>query len=147
MNGFSLEAYGQTSYTFYQKFHRNVVNRYIHVLTIPMLIWTIAFMMHAFSMTGVISLAYVYLYYLMDPASLVPMSVLWGGTYVSSCAVYWNRSPLTWYYVGAVHAAAWVLQLIGHRFFEGNRPALTESVTQAFVTAPLFVYYEIKELL
>ena len=32
-------------------------------------------------------------------------------------------------------------------FFEGNRPALTESVTQAFVTAPLFVYYEIKDLL
>ena len=147
MNGFSLEAYGQTSYAFYQKFHRNVVNRYIHVLTIPMLIWTIAFTMHAFSMTGVISLAYVYLYYLMDPASLVPMSVLWGGTYVSSCAVYWNRSPLTWYYVGAAHAAAWALQLMGHRFFEGNRPALTESVTQAFVTAPLFVYYEITELL
>tara|TARA_B110000008_G_scaffold158652_1_gene159479 strand:+ start:224 stop:661 length:438 start_codon:yes stop_codon:yes gene_type:complete len=140
-----LTEYGKKAYSFYQKFHQNKINRVIHVATIPVLIWTLAFALQAIRATGAISLGYVYLYYLMDPATLFPMSVFWGGTYFSSYVLYHNRPPWMWWYVGWLHVLAWVCQFAGHRFFEGNRPALMESVTQAFVTAPLFVYYEVNE--
>jgi len=32
---------------------------------------------------------------------------------------------------------SWVLQFVGH-FIEGNRPALTDSIVQAFLGAPIF---------
>ena len=41
----------------------------------------------------------------------------------------------------------WVSQFIGPYYFEGNRPALMDSIVQAFITAPLFVYLEVLELL
>jgi len=39
------------------------------------------------------------------------------------------------------------MQFIGHGIFEGNRPALMDSIKQSFLMAPLFSYYEFKELL
>ena len=42
---------------------------------------------------------------------------------------------------------SWIMQFIGHGIFEGNRPALMDSIKQAFLMAPLFSYYEFKELL
>ena len=41
--------------------------------------------------------------------------------------------------------SAWILQFIGH-YIEGNRPALTDSLIQAFLVAPIFVLIDIKQL-
>ena len=83
----------------------------------------------------------------MDPSSFYPMSMFWGSTWFTSYYFYVYGSSSTPYYVGSLHLFAWILQLIGHKVFEKNRPAFTESLVQAFVTAPLFVYYEIRDLL
>tara|TARA_B000000609_G_C23902442_1_gene204132 strand:- start:252 stop:473 length:222 start_codon:yes stop_codon:yes gene_type:complete len=37
--------------------------------------------------------------------------------------------------------SAWILQFIGH-YIEGSRPALTDSISQAFLTAPAFAILE-----
>jgi uncharacterized membrane protein YGL010W len=40
-----------------------------------------------------------------------------------------------------VFALSWAAQLVGHRFFEGRKPALVDDVWQVFV-APVFVVAE-----
>ena len=47
-------------------------------------------------------------------------------------------------YAGVVHVFCWYMQLHpGHGVFEGRKPALLDSVLQAFLDAPLFVWYEV----
>ena len=48
------------------------------------------------------------------------------------------------FYAGLVHIFCWYMQLHpGHGVFEGRKPALLDSVLQAFLDAPLFVWYEV----
>lgn len=43
-----------------------------------------------------------------------------------------------------VHVFSWWAQVaIGHAKFEGRKPALLDSVAQAFALAPLFVWFEL----
>ena len=37
--------------------------------------------------------------------------------------------------------SAWILQFVGH-YIEGSRPALNDSISQAFLTAPAFAILE-----
>ena len=47
-------------------------------------------------------------------------------------------------YAGVIHLFCWYMQLHpGHGVFEGRKPALLDSVLQAFLDAPLFVWYEV----
>ena len=47
-------------------------------------------------------------------------------------------------YAGVIHVFCWYMQLHpGHGVFEGRKPALLDSVLQAFLDAPLFVWYEV----
>ena len=47
-------------------------------------------------------------------------------------------------YAGVIHIFCWYMQLHpGHGVFEGRKPALLDSVLQAFLDAPLFVWYEV----
>ena len=48
-----------------------------------------------------------------------------------------------WKIALGIHIMAWVLQFIGHGVFEGRAPALLDSLDQAFLTAPLFVFLEV----
>ncbi|EEY54099.1 uncharacterized protein PITG_20012 [Phytophthora infestans T30-4] len=52
-------------------------------------------------------------------------------------------SPSASYFPLAIHATAWILQLIGHGVFERRKPALFDSLDQALITAPMFVLLEI----
>ena len=48
------------------------------------------------------------------------------------------------WYAGLVHVFCWYMQLHpGHGVFEGRKTALLDSVLQAFLDAPLFVWYEV----
>ena len=47
-------------------------------------------------------------------------------------------------YAGVIHIFCWYMQLHpGHGIYEGRKPALLDSVLQAFLDAPLFVWYEV----
>ena len=41
-----------------------------------------------------------------------------------------------------IHLASWTLQILSHKYFEGNKPALLDSITQSFSIAPLFTLLE-----
>ena len=55
-----------------------------------------------------------------------------------------NRGGLAATYAGLVHVFCWYAQIHpGHGIYEGRKPALLDSVLQAFLDAPLFVWYEV----
>lgn len=47
------------------------------------------------------------------------------------------------YWAGGIHVVAWLVQFVGHGFFEGRAPALLDNLVQALLLAPLFVWMEI----
>lgn len=47
------------------------------------------------------------------------------------------------YWAAAVFVVSWLLQFIGHGKFEGRAPALLDSLIQALVLAPFFVWFEV----
>jgi 2-hydroxy fatty acid dioxygenase len=49
-----------------------------------------------------------------------------------------------WKWALALHALAWYMQIHpGHAIFERKKPALLDSLVQAFAAAPLFVWLEV----
>jgi len=44
-----------------------------------------------------------------------------------------------------IFCLSWIGQFIGHGVFEGNRPALLDSLSHAVIYAPLFSYFELEE--
>merc|ERR1719350_705899 len=90
---------------------------------------------------------YVVSYVMMDPVAgglgALLMLVLNQWTYRLVAAGAPVAGFPLWQAVLAFHAAAWILQFIGHGVFEGRAPALLDSWDQAFITAPLFVLLEV----
>ena len=42
-----------------------------------------------------------------------------------------------------IHVSSWIVQILSHKYFEGNAPALTKGLFQAITIAPLFTWYEL----
>ena len=53
------------------------------------------------------------------------------------------NSDHAWQICVLIHIIAWVAQFAGHSVFEHKRPALFDSLIQAFVMAPFFVFLEV----
>ena len=49
------------------------------------------------------------------------------GVAVAGAVLYLAARPLPWAALGALYAAGWALQLVGHRVFESNAPAFTQN--------------------
>jgi uncharacterized membrane protein YGL010W len=74
------------------------------------------------------------------------MTMIFYFSWLTSYYFYWNVSNSI-YYATILHTLSWIAQFGGHFYFEGNRPALTDSLLQAFLVAPIFVLIDIKHLL
>lgn len=156
------------SYEFYKKYHQNKINKIIHILCIPLIVWSFSVFLNSivinFSLNYItnssfwnifnvnITLSFILLsfylliYSILDFTCFQVMSIflfiIWSTSYLF---LYYCTFPF--YYALIVNIISWVMQFIGHGVFEGNRPALMDSIKQAFLMAPLFSYYEFKELL
>lgn len=152
---------------FYRQYHTHPVNKIIHFFCIP----TIAFcflnylsffkiniiydtqknffgkiptIIELFYFPGdvIITLFYCYYYsplYWSNSISsiMVPFYIILGGA-----ANEFRYSNINWFRLtNILFVSAWILQFIGH-YIEGSRPALTDSISQAFLTAPAFAILE-----
>ena len=156
------------SYEFYKKYHQNKINKIIHILCIPLIVWSFSVFLNSivinfslnyvtgfsflnmFSMNITLSFillsCYLLFYSLLDITCFQVMSIflfiIWASSYLF---LYYCNFPF--YYALMINIISWIMQFIGHGVFEGNRPALMDSIKQSFLMAPLFSYYECKELL
>ncbi|KIM45861.1 hypothetical protein M413DRAFT_440916 [Hebeloma cylindrosporum] len=148
--------------SFYGAYHSNKVNILIHVLCVPMIVWSfqalvaplpmpsfipayhyvindyMVFDTNYASLMGVVYLAY---YYLLEPVAALlytPQMVI---TVLTATAFSYKPGFAT--QAGLLHAFSWIAQFLGHGVAEGRAPALLDNLIGAVVLAPFFVHLEI----
>ncbi|KAK4536579.1 hypothetical protein CDCA_CDCA09G2604 [Cyanidium caldarium] len=142
-------------YQFYHLYHTHWANRLVHVIFVPLLLWSamLCLAQARWTVRGtpldgatLLMAAYV-LYYLR-------LSPRWGAAatllfllplYVSAryAGAHWLHGPALYSVVGAAQLAGWSSQFLAHAWWEQRRPALLDNLVQAFASSPLFVFLEV----
>ncbi|KAF9471838.1 DUF962-domain-containing protein [Pholiota conissans] len=147
---------------FYGAYHSNNVNIFIHIICVPMIVWSFQALVAPFVLPSFIPayhyvindylvfstnyatlMAVVYLayYYLLEPMAAfiyTPQMVL-----MVLSATAFAQQPEYIPKAAALHAVCWIAQFIGHGVAEGRAPALLDNLIGAVVLAPFFVHLEI----
>ena len=137
----------------YESYHTHPINKFIHFICIPVIVLTSCNLLSFVKVkTDFITLELQELltfFMLINYATygfkvLIVMSIYFFLIHTISFIM---RSKTKWVKHSIIlFLLAWGAQFLGH-VIEGNRPALMDSIKQAFLMAPLFSYYEFKELL
>tara|TARA_B100001094_G_scaffold49270_1_gene44699 strand:- start:990 stop:1475 length:486 start_codon:yes stop_codon:yes gene_type:complete len=149
----------QRYFQFYKQYHKNDGNVFVHTICIPVLVWSLFGLMnnlgyfvglqqssnYKFIPSILIYVSYMIYYYIIAPRKLFWKTVLFYlFVLTNSNSNYKKKSP---FYYLMIHILSWVFQILSHKFLEGNRPALLNGVVQSFLTAPIFVVYELDQIL
>jgi len=125
-------------------------NKLIHILFVPVILWT-AFVwgtyfrvMPEITLTMIVYAGFQLYYFSLDPvAAFLYVPVLFGIQY---SAHIFAESTLPMHPVIlsiAIHAIGWVFLFTGHGVAEKRAPALLDSLFQSLVIAPFFVWLEV----
>ena len=147
-----------SSADFYRSFHTHPVNKFIHVICIPMIVLsTLNFLSklsirysfsNKFSYLGrnkitlvvndyTIIFLYTMYYYIAWNWRIGFIMQLYV-TFLSVIGILWRETDNKWLNNSIImFTSAWIMQFIGHAI-EGNRPALMTSLVQSIFQAPLF---------
>ncbi|GIL47469.1 hypothetical protein Vafri_4293 [Volvox africanus] len=167
MGALSLDLSEQLA--FYGSYHNHPLNQLIHFFCVPAIAWSLfvwisaagpllpspplalpswlppalAAALQPTNPAFLLTSAYSAFYLLLDLfagaswALVVGLPLAWTATAFSAVV---PRAPL---WALAVHVLGWYLQIHpGHAILERRKPALMDSLVQAFALAPLFVWFE-----
>ncbi|THV05454.1 DUF962-domain-containing protein [Dendrothele bispora CBS 962.96] len=151
-----------TQLTFYGAYHSNRVNVLIHIVCVPLILWSAQVLASDFShlsflpeihhvfneylvfdlnIPAIFTFVYIIYYLILEPvAALLYIPQL---TLSLLTATAFAQRPDHVSLGGAVHAICWVAQFIGHGFAEKRAPALLDNLLGAVVLAPFFVHLEL----
>lgn len=139
-------------YRFYGRYHSNHVNRQIHLFSVPIIHVSSLVLLtglhgtvgpYRIDLASVATLAYAAYYLALDTkiaSVMVPYCLVMRAL---ASAVLAGGLDHTRTAAAVAKAVGWMSQLVGHFFFERNSPAFTQSIVQAFLSAPMFVVLEI----
>ncbi|KAI2625144.1 DUF962 domain-containing protein [Xylaria nigripes] len=145
--------------TFYGAYHDNPVNVAIHMVCVPLILFsgftlgantgTLIPLPDAITITNLdlnlgtlAALTWGGLYVLLEPVAGTILAIICLGAAALGNAAQSHDSTLTNQIALAVHIVSWLLQFVGHGAFEGRAPALLDNLVQAIFLAPLFVWLE-----
>ncbi|EGD76914.1 hypothetical protein PTSG_12698 [Salpingoeca rosetta] len=150
---------------FYAQYHHNTVNFALHVVGVPMLLWS-GFVYFAglyqcpmpevakpaletvglgdMPFHGGLLAAGIYAagYIAMEPFAGSLASILLGLGGITSYTFY-STSEHPFLYATAIQIACWSMQIYGHYAYEKRAPAFLDNIFQSFYLAPYFVFLEI----
>ncbi|CAG8545515.1 hypothetical protein C2G38_740402 [Gigaspora rosea] len=146
---------------FYGQYHNNKVNVVIHIVFVPLILWSTLvvavnsgpllpydsntwwyFTPFVPNAALFIAIFYIGYYILLEPvagALYAPLLLYMAYNANSFATAYPNHVTLAI----IVHVFSWIIQFIGHGFFEKRSPALKDNLAQALLLAPLFVWLEV----
>lgn len=147
------------SFAFYAAYHRHPVNQLIHIITIPIIVLTILVWLsygtiyqfeisqdsqslnNLFSLNvGIIVIAmYLALYNVLKPFVGLLMSPFIMILYLLANIIRFEV-PYAWAICIGFNILALILQFLGHSVWEKRKPNLMESLLQAFLMDPLFIF-------
>ena len=152
-------------YNFYNKYHKNSINRGIHIICIPMLVWSasvifsyidlnvllieiyepdlfyICFGIVNFNGASILATVYTSYYLILNLRLGIIMYFIFYFIQITSYYFYLYISN-AWQIASILHVLSWVFQILGHTIFEKNRPAFKDNLIQSFLTAPIFILIE-----
>ena len=119
----------------YEKNHQNPINEAIHIIAIPLIMFSILGMTAAFDIfLEYILVGIVFFYYLKLSKTAALLMLVW-------LLIYLGLVVLLKSYIIEISillfAFGWILQFLGH-FIEGKRPSFFEDL-RYFLIGPLFV--------
>ncbi|KAK4035168.1 hypothetical protein C8A01DRAFT_48605 [Parachaetomium inaequale] len=146
--------------TFYGAYHHNQVNVIIHVVCVPLILFSFFELASNygpfFTLPPWLQIPY------LEPNLGTFAAMTWGGLYLllepvagGVLAVICLAAAAGTNYLRlqdtagtnqisiAVHLVSWIAQFVGHGKFEGRAPALLDNLFQAVFLAPLFVWLEL----
>ena len=91
----------------------------------------------------IFALVYATLYILMEPVAggLLAPILMAGVAYSKHLTSNYGASANYWAF--GIFLTSWILQFVGHGFFERRAPALLDNLVQALFLAPFFVWMEV----
>lgn len=148
--------------TFYKKYHSNKTNKAIHLVCIPMIFltflvmscyaevpvpfapdWVAPYLNVGTAMATVYSCYYCALDRTCGAPSIpILLAFVIGAKHLILTRFAENTLEVV-KTMATIHLLSWVAQFIGHGAFEGNAPALFDSLFQSVVLAPFFVVMEL----
>lgn len=175
MPGINLNLLDQLA--FYGAYHANRWNQLIHFVGVPTIVWTVAVwlaysgalipgslytpwldiipendmnlkrFLHPNGALALI-LAYAVFYVCLDIVAGLTWAACMGLPIWISATAFCSLVPSAWSWAIPIQLLSWYLQIHpGHMILEKRRPALLDNLVQAFLLAPLFVWFELLFLL
>ena len=119
----------------YEKNHQNPINEAIHIIAIPLIMFSILGMTAAFDIfLEYILVGIVFFYYLKLSKTAALLMLVWLLIYLGLVVL---LKPYIIEISILLFAFGWILQFLGH-FIEGKRPSFLEDL-RYFLIGPLFV--------
>ena len=140
---------------FYMAFHSDSVNQGIHLVFIPLIMWSALVGMTAIptpralarvgGFPALITAAYSAYYVKLNPAlGLAWTGTLGAGVFAGACkyaagAASGGGALKT---AGYVRVSSWLAQFLGHGVFERRAPSIFTGIAHSLLAAPFFVFVE-----
>ena len=126
--------------TKYRTFHTNQTNIHIHQICVPLLVVSASAILPIYTSIA-LNIGYSLIYLLFDIGTKRSiMSVCYIKCLFIIHVLF--RMFLSTNQNIIIHIISWGLQIFGHRWFEGNNPALLDSLLDSLVFAPYFTFLE-----
>ena len=123
----------------YEKNHQNPINEAIHIIAIPLIMFSILGMTAAFDIfLEYILVGIVFFYYLKLSKIAALLMLVWLLIYLGLVVL---LKPYIIEISVLLFAFEWILQFLGH-FIEGKRPSFFEDL-RYFLIGPLFVVQKV----
>ncbi|KAF9468884.1 hypothetical protein BDZ94DRAFT_1244830 [Collybia nuda] len=147
---------------FYGAYHSNKINVLVHMIFVPLILWTSQVLLSQFPVPSVVPALhyeindylafdlnipailaglYIVYYFILEPVAALfytPQMILSLLTATAYSKGSGNVSN-----AGILHALSWIAQFLGHGLAEKRAPALVDNLLGAVVLAPFFVHLEI----
>ncbi|ETW84268.1 hypothetical protein HETIRDRAFT_439100 [Heterobasidion irregulare TC 32-1] len=148
--------------TFYGAYHSNPTNVNIHIICVPLLLWSFQvlsstlpvpdffpavahkfndYLLFDFNVAAVHAAIYLAYYFVLDPVA----AFLYTPQMIVSLltAISFSKKADNITIAALLHAVSWIAQFVGHGFAEKRAPALLDNLIGAVVLAPFFVHLEV----
>jgi len=148
--------------TFYGAYHANRINVLIHIICVPILLWTFQVLVSQLPVPSLLPVVhytlgdyfcfdlnwaaihaglYLAYYIILEPVAALLYAPQLAASVLTATA--YSRGSDHIFNAAILHIASWVAQILGHGLAEKRAPALVDNLIGAVVLAPFFVHLEI----
>ena len=123
----------------YASYHQDVGNRIVHVLCVPILVWSVLACLAQVPVANGVTMAHVAsITFMCSRISTVSDVFTMAWMFVMACHVSSRRYSM--YVIFVSHVVSWWIQIVvGHYILERSRPALFASLIPSLLVAPVAV--------